>query len=413
MLKNIPIIFNLALKSVFNNWSKNKVIIVIIIVSIMLIQILLGVAEGFRGQVKNFVLDSLIGNLKIMNPQYKIDSSIKNNFVISEHALQQIAAMPEVRGLTRRIQVPTVFKSERNIRNGIIVGIDTNTEKDLSFIGKSYNYNNFTTVFAGNGILIGNELLTKLQTEKHFKIVASSQDVNDKLVETAYFINDTFSSTLPNVEEMFTFTDINFVAKTYGLGKAITEVSIVLYDDNTIDEVFAKVAPLVPHGAQLYTWGDLNPFFKSWLDMMYIVLMVFFGIVFFAATIPLMNTILISVLERIHEFGIMQALGFKKSYLFLYIMFEAAIILVIGIVIGVILGLIITGIFSYIGINIAPFSAGSANIGLGDHIYPKLDVLSSLKVALAMLVLGVVASIYPSIRAILYNPMQALAKRRS
>jgi ABC-type antimicrobial peptide transport system permease subunit len=146
---------------------------------------------------------------------------------------------------------------------------------------------------------------------------------------------------------------------------------------------------------------------------MYIVLMVFFGIVFFAATIPLMNTILISVLERIHEFGIMQALGFKKSYLFLYIMFEAAIILGIGITIGAILGLIISGILSYTGINIAPFSAGSANIGLGDHIYPKVDILGALKVALSMLFLGIIASIYPSIRAILYNPMQALSKRRS
>jgi len=406
-------IFNLARKSVFNNWAKNKVIIIIIIFSIMLIQILLSVAEGFRGQVKNFVLDSLIGNLKIMNPQYKIDSSIKNNFIIDDAILQQIADIPEVKGVPARIQVPTVFKSEREIRNGVIVGINTKTEKDLSFIGKSFDYNKFAETFANNGILIGQELLDKLETEKHYKIVASSQNVNDKLVETAYFINDTFTSTLPHVEETFAFTDINFVAETYGLGKAITEVSIVLYDDNNLDIVFAKVKPLLPVGVDLYTWGDLNPFFKGWLDEMYIVLMVFFSIVFFAATIPLMNTILISVLERIHEFGIMQALGFKKSYLFFYIMFEAAIILVIGITIGAILGLLISIFFAHVGLNISPFAGGAANIGLGNYIYPKVDAAGALKIALAMLGLGIVASIYPSIRAILYNPMQALSKRRS
>ena len=147
MLKNLRVVFNLAFKSVFNNWAKNKVIIVIIIVSIMLIQILLSIAEGFKGQVKSFVLDSLVGNIKIMNPQYKIDNSIKNNFVISDDIIEQIANIEGVKGVTKRIQIPVVLKSEREIRNGILVGIDTNTEKDLSFIGKSYDYTKFKEVF--------------------------------------------------------------------------------------------------------------------------------------------------------------------------------------------------------------------------------------------------------------------------
>ncbi|MDR0484066.1 MAG: FtsX-like permease family protein [Alphaproteobacteria bacterium] len=413
MLKSFLIIFNLAMRSVFSNWSKNKVIISIIIVSIMLIQILLSIAEGFRGQVKTFALDSLIGNLKIMNPQYKIDNSINNNFIISEDILQQIADMPQVKGVTRRIQVPAVFKSEREIRNGVLVGIDVNTERNLSFIGKSYDYTKFASIFKDNGILIGQELLEKLQTQKSFKIVASAQDVNDKSIESSFFISDTYKSTLPNVEEIFVFTDINTIAKIYGLGEAITEVSIVLYDDNDLATVFSAVEKIIPEHTKLYTWGDLNPFFKGWLDMMYIVLMIFFSVVFLAATIPLTNTILISVLERIHEFGIMQALGFRKMHLFVFIMSEAIIILLIGIIIGSALGLTISGILASTGINISAFSQGAANIGLGDYIYPKVDIVLALQIIFAMLFLGIIASLYPSIRAILYNPMQALSKRRN
>lgn len=411
MLRGLLVVWKLSLKSVFSNWHKNKVIISIIAVSFILIQILLSIAEGFGNQVKNFALDSLVGNLKIMNPNYKIDSSLKNNFIISDELLDKISKINGVKGVTKRIQVPVVLKSEREIKNGVLVGIDTSTEKDLSFIGKSYDYNKFANVFKDDNTLIGQKLLGKLKTKKSFKIVVAGQSANDKLIESAYFIQDTYVSGLPKVEETFVFANIKAVAKIYNMKNSVTEVSIILFNDDDLPRVYSEIEPILPEKTKLYTWGDINPFIKNWLDMMSLNMMIFFSIIFFAATIPLANTILISFLERIHEFGILQSLGFRKSYLFMFIMCESTLILIIGISIGLIVGLVISCILASIGIDISPFAKGAGNLGLGNYIYPKVNIINTLKVAGLMLSLGIVASLYPSIRATFYNPIQALSKR--
>jgi ABC-type lipoprotein release transport system permease subunit len=411
MLRGLLVVWKLSLKSVFSNWHKNKVIISIIAVSFILIQILLSIAEGFGNQVKNFALDSLVGNLKIMNPNYKIDSSLKNNFIISDELLDKISKINGVKGVTKRIQVPVVLKSEREIKNGVLVGIDTSNEKDLSFIGKSYDYNKFANVFKDDNTLIGQKLLGKLKTKKSFKIVVAGQSANDKLIESAYFIQDTYVSGLPKVEETFVFANIKAVAKIYNMKNSVTEVSIILFNDDDLPRVYSEIEPILPEKTKLYTWGDINPFIKNWLDMMSLNMMIFFSIIFFAATIPLANTILISFLERIHEFGILQSLGFRKSYLFMFIMCESTLILIIGISIGLIVGLVISCILASIGIDISPFAKGAGNLGLGNYIYPKVNIINTLKVAGLMLSLGIVASLYPSIRATLYNPIQALSKR--
>ena len=411
MLRGLLVVWKLSLKSVFSNWHKNKVIISIIAVSFILIQILLSIAEGFGNQVKNFAIDSLVGNLKIMNPNYKIDSSLKNNFIISDELLDKISKINGVKGVTKRIQVPVVLKSEREIKNGVLVGIDTSNEKDLSFIGKSYDYNKFANVFKDDNTLIGQKLLGKLKTKKSFKIVVAGQSANDKLIESAYFIQDTYVSGLPKVEETFVFANIKAVAKIYNMKNSVTEVSIILFNDDDLPRVYSEIEPILPEKTKLYTWGDINPFIKNWLDMMSLNMMIFFSIIFFAATIPLANTILISFLERIHEFGILQSLGFRKSYLFMFIMCESTLILIIGISIGLIVGLVISCILASIGIDISPFAKGAGNLGLGNYIYPKVNIINTLKVAGLMLSLGIVASLYPSIRATLYNPIQALSKR--
>lgn len=411
MFINILIIIKLAYRNVFSNWSRNKVIVMIIAVAFTLIQMLLALSEGFGLQVENFALDNLLGHMKILQKDYKLDPTLQHSFTISQETLTKIANINGVKGVTKRIQAPIVIKSERDVRNAILVGVDVNTEKDISFIGKDYGYSKLKSILHNNQVLVGKKLLEDLETKKGYKIVASGQNVNDKLVENALFVKDIYTSGLPKVEELYIIANINSVAKMYGLPNKVTEVSILLTNDNKYFEVFNKVQQLLPQGTLLYGWGDLMPFLKGWLSLMKFNLSIFFGIVFFAAAIPLTNTLLISILERMYEFGIMQALGVKKIYVALSIMVEAFIIVVLGLVGGLILGLLFSLILQKTGINISSFAEGAAKLGLGDYIYAKVNLISTLRITIIMLVIGILAGVYPAIKAMLYNSVQALSHR--
>lgn len=411
MFSNTLIIVKLAYRNVFSNWNRNKVIVMIIAVAFALIQMLLALSEGFGLQVENFALDNLLGHMKILQKDYKLDPTVQHSFTINNETLTKIANINGVSGVTKRIQAPIVIKSERDVRNAVLVGIDVNTEKDMSFIGKDYGYTKLKNVLQNNQVIVGKKLLADLETKIDYKIVASGQNIQDKLVENALFIKDVYTSGLPKVEEMYIIADLNSVATMYGLPNKVTEVSILLINDNKYNEVFNQVQKLLPQDTLLYGWGDLMPFLKNWLNLMKFNLSIFFGIVFFAAAIPLTNTLLISILERMYEFGIMQALGVKKVYIALSIMVEAFIIVVLGLIGGVMLGLLCSLILQKTGINISSFSEGAASLGLGDHIYAKVNLLSTLRITIIMLIIGILAGVYPAIKAMLYNSVQALSHR--
>ncbi len=413
MFRNLKIILKLSLKSVFSNWARNKIIIFIISLSFILLEFLSSISQGFGLQVKNFVLDSLIGHMKIMHKEYKVENNIKYNFNLSQEQIDEILALSEVKQGTKRTLVPVVVRSERKIRNAMLVGIDENTEKDIAFIGKSYPYDEFANVIKNRNILVGNELLEKLQTQKEFKIVTSSQDINDKLREQAFFIKDTFSSSIPEAENIFMFTNINTVSDDYGLNGNFTEFSIILNHEDAANDTALKIKNIIASNPNLevYTWAELMPFLSQWLDMMAVFMLIFFVIALLAASIPISNTLLISVLERTHEFGLMQALGMRKIYLFFYIVIEAVIIVSIGIIIGMVLGLLVSYFFQSTGIDISHFSEGASKLGLGDVIYPRIELKNTVLIAFVMFLSGVLASIYPALRASLLNPVQALSKR--
>jgi ABC-type lipoprotein release transport system permease subunit len=305
-----------------------------------------------------------------------------------------------------------VIKSEREFKNVVLVGINTEREKDISFLGKSYNPNNFKEAFKDNGILIGADLLKKLKTKNHFKVVASGQDVNEKLIEKAFFINDVFTTNIPNVSELYIFSDIKEVAKTFGFKQnEVSEVSIALVNQKYMESVKAEIKKILPVNSEIFEWGELMKFLKEWLDMMFINLLVFFSIVFLAASFPLSNTLLISVLERVYQFGILQALGLKKPYIAILILFEAIIILTIGSVIGLVIGVLLTMVLNHVGIDVSAFSQGLSGIGISDNLYPVLNLMTTIKVTLLLFVIATVISLYPAIKASLYSPIKALSKK--
>jgi ABC-type lipoprotein release transport system permease subunit len=408
MFRNISIVWKLAFKSVIANWAKNKVIVSIVAVSLVMIQILLALSEGFGLQVKNFALDSLVGNYKIMSPEYKLEPSAKFGFKINDDVLTKINNLDYVKGATKRIVIPAVIKSERSIRNIMLVGVDTSSEKDLSFLGKSYT-KDLKQAFANNGILIGAELLDKLSTKIGYKVVISGQNAKEKLVETAFFLSDTFTTSLPQMEQIYVFADIETVNKIYQLDGNISEISIVLSDQNK--DIKSEITKILPKKTQVYSWGELLSFLKNWLDIMYINMLVIFIIVFIAATLPLSNTLLISVLERMFEFGVLQAIGLKKIYLMLFILFESFFILLLGLGLGLIGGVLITIVLQYSGISIAAFADGASGLGLGDHIYPKLNMANTMLITSVLFGFGMLVSFYPAIRASLYNVVEALSKK--
>jgi ABC-type antimicrobial peptide transport system permease subunit len=123
----------------------------------------------------------------------------------------------------------------------------------------------------------------------------------------------------------------------------------------------------------------------------------------------LVNTLLMAVWERTREFGLVQALGMKPSLILRQVLVESFILLTLGTVLGGLLALGTLALFQN-GIDFSAYAAGAEMWGMSKVIYPTLGRWDVITAIAFIVVFGVLASLYPAIRAARKTPVEAITR---
>ncbi len=134
-----------------------------------------------------------------------------------------------------------------------------------------------------------------------------------------------------------------------------------------------------------------------------------FLIIFIAMGFGIVNTILMAVFERIREFGLLRALGMKPLWIVREVLTESFFLLVLGMVLGNALSLLSVCALADTGIDLSALSAGVEFAGMSRIIYPVLIVRDIVAANIVVLVLGIVVSAYPAVKAARFTPVKAMA----
>jgi len=155
-------------------------------------------------------------------------------------------------------------------------------------------------------------------------------------------------------------------------------------------------------------WDELQPGLRQAIQadlasawFMYIVLIVL-------VAFSVLNTQLMSVLERTREFGTMMALGLKPSRLARLVMLETGLMTALGLGLGILLGLIITGYLSRVGFSYPGMEEMAVRFNLPDRMYPAISLLSLSLGPLIVAFGSLLAAIYPATRLYLLRPIEAM-----
>jgi putative ABC transport system permease protein len=138
------------------------------------------------------------------------------------------------------------------------------------------------------------------------------------------------------------------------------------------------------------------------------MLYVFMIVILAALAFGIVNTMLMVILERRRELGMLMAIGMPGKVVFGMIVLETIVLSLTGAAIGMVLTVIAMAVLSRIGINLSVISQGLSQFGIADVLYPSLP-LSMYPILTAMVVAtAIAASIYPAVKALKLRPSQAL-----
>jgi ABC-type lipoprotein release transport system permease subunit len=330
------------------------------------------------------------------------------NIRVVEKALSQ--KLPLGAQWTRRVRVNAIANNARHSSGVTMVGIDPQTEALVSFIGTAISSGRYLGLDDSNAIVVGEALLEKFETKIGHKLVLMSQDTSQEIASRAFRIVGVFKAEMESTEKQFVFVTRPASQKMLKLGEGISEISILLSEGYDNLAAYENLKSALPSDQfEIHTWRELLPFQTAYLRILDGFMWFWFLVVFVAMGFGIVNTTLMAVFERMREFGLMKALGMKPWWILREVMVEAFLLLICGLTVGNFLGFLSIFALSGSGIDLSALAAGAEYAGMSRIIYPAIAAKDVMVANLTVLLLGLLVSLYPAIKASRFTPVEALA----
>ncbi len=401
----------LGWRNIWRNPRRTLVIMTAVIVGVWAMIFLGSLMRGISDQMVRNGITTLTGHVQVHHMGYREDPVIENsidNPAAVESALEK--TLPRDAKWSARVRVDAIASNARNSAGVTLVGIDPGREAGISFIGQAVTEGEYLKPDDDNGIVIGRSLADTFETKLGYKLVLMSQDKNGDIASRAFRITGIFKAEMEATEKQFVFVTMGAAQKMLKLGSGISEVSILLADQQDADRVAANLQKELPAANyDVKTWRELLPFVTAILEMYDWFIYLWFLVIFIAMGFGIVNTILMAVFERIREFGLLKALGMKPHWIVKEVLAEAFFLLILGMAAGNALGFLNVCVLADTGLDLSAFAEGVEYAGMSRVIYPVVLIRDVVAANLVVFVLGLLVSAYPAVKAARFTPVRAMA----
>jgi ABC-type lipoprotein release transport system permease subunit len=403
--------FQLAWRNVWRNPRRTAVIMMAVIVGVWSMVTLGALMRGIAEQMVENGIATLTGHVMVQQAGYPDDPVVENSIARPQALAAALkAGLPTDARWCGRIRVEAVASNARHSSGVTLVGIDPEAEAPVSFIGTAVTEGRYLAGNDRRGIVVGRALADTFGTGIGKKLVLMSRDTTGEIASRAFRIVGLYDSELDATEKQFVFVPRQAADGMLTLDGALSEISIRLPERRQAAETARRLqAALEGTGLVVRDWPRLLPLLNSYLELYDGFVYLWYLAVFIAMGFGIVNTTLMAVYERMREFGLLKALGMKPLGIVTGVLVEVGTILIIGVIAGNLLGAASVAWLGRTGIDLSAMAAGSEYVGMGRVIHPLMAAKDMVAANLVVLVLGLLVSLYPAIKAARIVPVEAMA----
>jgi len=289
-----------------------------------------------------------------------------------------------------------------------ILGIDPEKEKTVTNLYTKIQEGQYFDGVKRNPVLIGKKLAEKLKVRLHSKLVVTLQDSQGHLTSEAFRVCGIFSVGNGMFEEMNVFVLKSDLARFVQLDESIShEIVIHLKDHRQLTQNTETLSG--EHKDLLVqSWKQMAPELGLLNEYGNVYIYFFIVIILLSLGFGIVNTMLMAVMERVKEIGMLMAIGMSKFRVFRMLMLETVLLTLTGGFLGILLGLLVTFATMKHGIDLSFYAKGLEDLGYSSLVFPVIEFKMVVMIVLLVLITGIVASVYPARKALKYKPAEAI-----
>jgi len=399
---------SIAWRNVWRSKSRSLIMIVAIAIGLFAGVFTMAFMQGAVDARIESATHSELGHLQIHAPRFLENNNIEYYISNAENLVQKIETNDTVVAASYRLIAEPFVMAAHGTGGGKMLGIKVDQEKKVTDIWKHLvdgTYLEKTSRMPP--ILIGEKFAKKLQLKVGSKVNVQMVDTNGDLSAKGYRVAGIYKTTNTGYDESHMFVRYEDLRSQLDMKENTAhEIAILLHDGNEA----ALIKPTIQKMAGNYevqTWKEISPEMSLLTDSMDQYMYIFILIILLALCFGIINTMLMAVLERVKEIGMLMAVGMNKRKVFLMIILESIMLTFTGGLLGIVLGTIVTRYFETTPIDVSMFAEGLEKYGFGSQIYTSLQPHSIFVIALLVIITGILSAIYPARKALKLNPAEA------
>jgi ABC-type lipoprotein release transport system permease subunit len=369
-----------------------------------------GFYKGMMKQRINDVIESEMSHFQVHDTNFREELLIKYYIENARDIESNIAQNENVLATTGRVVTSAMMGSANKNGGAKLIGIDPAQEAEVTGLDSKVVEGAYFEGIKRNPILISQKMAESFKLKLKSKVVLTIQDLNGEIVASSFRVVGIYKSGNGMLDEVNAYVVRKDLQKIISLqDDSYHEIAVLLNNHDLAEPLAAEYQEVYPN-LEVKSWLDLATGMRYMVEAGNTFAYVIVGIILVALLFSVINTMLMAVMERTREIGMLMAVGLNRRKVFTMIMLETVFLSMIGGPLGLLIAYLFIQSTAASGIDLGAMGETYNELGFSAVVHPELDLGSYISISIMVFGMAVIAAIYPALKALKLNPSEAIRK---
>jgi putative ABC transport system permease protein len=409
----VPLTVRLAWRNVWRNPRRTALTVAATVFAVVLVVFFVALAAGLHEKMIEDAVRVHSGHVTIMGKGY-LENQTLEQFIRLDQPLQAVLQhTPGIRGWAPRVIGFGLLSKDSATQGIAVLGIDPRREATVTTLPERVRQGAFVSPNGHHEIVLGERLAENLGAHIGDQLLLYSVAYSLETAYELFSVVGVMKLPEPAMDRSVAVISLNDAQDFFVYGDRVTEVAILARSADSAPALAAtlkrELAGMPGEQAEVHTWQEVIPELQQFIFLddagMYMLLVILIVVVGFG----ILNTILMAVLERRRELGVVLALGLRPGALFHLVYLESMFLAAFGLLIGLAAGIPLVLHFVAHPVHLSGAAAGAMEVwGIEPVLTWKLKPLNPIGSTITILGVAAVAALYPALKASRSRPVEAL-----
>lgn len=404
------IILRMAWRNLWRHKRRTWLTVGAMIFSNLLLVFLISLQFGSYRMMIDNTLKSYTGHMQIQLDVYNDDPKMRNSFDNIMPLAEKLRKQLNSSGVAARGVAFAMTSSEQRSFGLQIIGVEPHYEPKVSTLSGLVKKGRYFTDINAEEIIIGSVLARNLRVDIGDELTLLGSGYDGSFAAGVVIVTGIFESGISDVDRSMAQIPLGYFQSLFSMGSQGHNIVINAKDLPLVAALQHDVRHIIAERRNLVIlgWKKLQPGLQQAIQADMVSAWFMYAVLIVLVAFSVLNTQLMSVLERTREFGIMMALGVKPVRLGALVFTETSLMSILGLTIGAGLGTVLAYYLSIVGFSYPGMAEMADKFNLDDRIYPSLSLLSIFLGPGIVFLCSLLASVYPALRLFFLQPVSAM-----